>query len=179
MESTGDNPKANVQAMEKALDQEPSTLMREAQEADGLSIAEEMRMTYFGRDQTYILLIVSMGLTHEMIQEYYEHFHDEVLRSYPSPYVLEDLEVEEEIEVVTTGEKKDLAEAIEMGREGSTEATEKGARMEIIKKKLILIQEMMIHHQRKEAGAMTQETTGQDQADGQVQVLSEGRSSSS
>jgi len=177
MESTGDNPKANVQAMEKSLDQEPSTLMREAQEADGLSIAEEMRMTYFGRDQTYILLIVSMGLTHEMIQEYYEHFHDEVLRSYPSPYEEKDLPVEEEIEVVTSGKKEDQEEAIEKPHKVSTETTVKDDQMEVIKEKLNQILETMIQIQRKEAMAKTQETIDQDQVD--EQGLPAGRSNSS
>ena len=107
MESTADNPTDNVQAMERALVQESPREMREAQEAEELAIEEEMRMTYLGRDPTYNRLIKSMGLTNEMIRHYYEHFHDKVLCSYPSPHEVKDLQAEEEIEVVTSGEKED------------------------------------------------------------------------
>ena len=46
-----------------------------------------------------------MGLTHKLIQDYYEYLHEEVLRAYPSPYVVKDMAVAEQIEVVTFGDQ--------------------------------------------------------------------------
>ena len=68
------------------------------------------------------------------------------------------LEAGDEVEVVTPGEREDLEEVIEIPREDSTQTTEKGAQIQVIKEKLIekgaqmkvihekliLIKEMMI-----------------------------------
>ena len=114
MESTGDNPTFNVQAMDRALEEGLPIEREEAQEVEELSRSEERRRTYSGQDPTYNHLIRAMGLNHQMIKDYYDHMHDEMLRAYPSPYAGPQTEAEEVVEVVTPGEREDLEWAIEM-----------------------------------------------------------------
>ena len=94
--------------------------MREAQGVVELSRAEERRLTYLGQDQTYNRLIEAMGLNNEMIEDYYNKMHEEILRAYTSPYVEQEMDAWEEVEVVTPGERGDPEEAIKTPQEDST-----------------------------------------------------------
>ena len=96
--SIADNQIANVQEMDRAIDQETSTELRVTQEEEEMAIEQETQITFLGSDLTYNRFIASMGITHEMIRNSIGQIHEDIIRISPSAYQEEDLPVGQEIE---------------------------------------------------------------------------------
>ena len=83
MGSIAEHQIANVQEMERALDQETSTELRVTQEKEDMTLEQETQMTFLGSNPTYIRFIASMGITHEMIRNSIGQIHKKLFASSP------------------------------------------------------------------------------------------------
>ena len=66
---------------------------QEAREVEGLDREEERHFTFLGQDPLY------QHLMWQMVNEYYNHMHEEMVRCYPSPYVQTQEEVQEGVDI--------------------------------------------------------------------------------
>ena len=125
MGSIAEHQIANVQEMERALDQETSTELRVTQEKEDMTLEQETQMTFLGSNPTYIRFIASMGITHEMIRNSIGQIHEVIICISHSAYQEEDLPLGQEIEVKASVVEVDMDEVTKEPQKFTTEIIRK------------------------------------------------------